>query len=141
MVSTDQLVVGPREPGNEAFGELLKQYRLQKRLTRAQAAERLGYTSEYLRLIERGKRTPVAGSMPLIFGVYDVNFSVVDGTLFVLDDATVEFTSRIQEARGDKPILVDPFEATRAQQIGQIIELLVEADEERLRRVYALLRS
>lgn len=136
----NELRVGPKEPDNEEFGELLQQFRLQKGLTRAQAAERVGFTSEYLRLIERGKRTPSFAHMALIFGVYDVYY-VTDGIRqFIIDETSIEFTSRIREARIKEapPIVV---EANRSQQIGQIIDLLVQADESKLRKVYRILRS
>lgn len=134
----DTLVVGPGEKDNEAFGELLERYRVQTGLTRAGASERLGFTSEYLRLIERGKRTPVFGSMPLIFSVYHVNYIVDADNSYVIEDMAIKFTSRIREPRREREDMRDP---NRAQQIAQIIELLVQADEEKLRHVYGVLRS
>lgn len=135
----DTLVVGPGETDNAAFGELLRRYRAQTGLSRAGAAERLGFTSEYLRLIERGKRTPVYGSMPLIFSIYHVNY-ITDGDSYVVDEVAITFTSRIREPRKEwnREEMPDP---NRAQQIAQIIELLVQADEKKLRRVYGILRS
>lgn len=135
----NDLVVGPKEPGNEEFGELLRTYRIQKGLTRKQAAERFGLTSEYLRLIERGKRTPAWGNMPLIFGVYDVPYVLVDEE-YVIDEVAIKFTSRIREARTkDEPKI--PPDPNRARQIAQIVELLVEADERTLRAVHSVLHS
>lgn len=131
------LVVGPRESDNEALGQILKMFRIQKGLSRARAAERLGFSSEYLRLIERGKRTPVWGSMPMIFGVYDVNY-VLAGELFIVDKITIKFTSRIRETRY-KIVSHPVIEPNRAQQITQIVELLVQADERKLRAVHRLL--
>jgi transcriptional regulator with XRE-family HTH domain len=141
MPYTD-LVVGPKEPGNEEFGHILRTYRIQKGLTRKQAAERFGFTSEYLRLIERGKRTPAWGNMPLIFGVYDVSYILVDEE-YVVDEASIKFTSRIREARSKEEPKTPgiPPDPNRAQQIAQIVELLVEADERALRAVHSVLRS
>jgi transcriptional regulator with XRE-family HTH domain len=139
MPQTD-LVVGPNEPDNEEFGKLLKQFRLQKGLTRLQAAQRCGFTSEYLRLIEHGKRTPAAGNMPLIFGVYDVAFTVVDNDFFVIEGASIKFSSRILEAR-KQDVPRNLREPTRAIQIGRIVELLMDADETKLRRIYQMLKN
>lgn len=135
----NELVVGPDEPGNEAFGILMKQFRIQVGLTRKQAAERLGFTSEYLRVIEVGKRTPAFENMPLIFGVYDVPF-VTDGKKqFIIEDVAIEFNSRTRRYNTDKtPRVIQ--NSHRAHQIGQIIELLVQADEHKLNVVHRLLR-
>src|SRR3954468_22900643 len=135
----NELVVGPKEPGNEEFGELLRTYRIQKGLTRKQAAERFGLSSEYLRLIERGKRTPAWGNMPLIFGVYDVPYVLV-GEEYVIDEIAIKFTSRIREARTKdepKPPHIPP-DPNRSRQIAQIVELLMEADERTLRAVHSV---
>jgi transcriptional regulator with XRE-family HTH domain len=133
--------VGPNEPDNVPFGDLLKRFRVQKGLTRAQAADRLAVTSEYLRLIERGKRTPAFGTMPLIFGIYDVHF-ITDGERYVIDEASIEFTSRIREGRqktttDEQHILVT---TNRARQIAEIVELLMTTDEATLRAVHNRLR-
>ena len=133
--------VGPDEPDNLAFGELLKKFRVQTGLTRAQAADRFAFTSEYLRLIERGKRTPAFGTMPLIFGVYDVSY-ITDGERYIIDEASIEFTSRIREGRrktelDERHILVT---SNRARQIAEIVELLMTADENTLRTVHNRLR-
>lgn len=139
----NELVVGPKEPGNEAFGILMQQFRVQLGLTRAQAAERLGFTSEYLRLIERGKRTPAFENMPLIFGVYDVPF-VTDGKKqFIIEDMSIQFNSRTRSYNRDGDAYETPEiirDSNRANQIGQIIELLVQADERKLNAVHRLLR-
>jgi transcriptional regulator with XRE-family HTH domain len=139
MPHNNDLVVGPKEPGNEEFGELLRQFRIQKGLTRKQAAERFGFTSEYLRLIERGKRIPAWGNMPLIFGVYDVSYVLI-GEQYLIDDVYIRFTSRIREARTKDEPKSQP-DPNRARQIAQIVELLVEADERTLRAVHSVLRS
>jgi len=109
------LVVGPgREADNGRFGELLERLRWKAGLSRADAADELGFSAEYLRLIEVGKRTPALGQMRNFLGVYGANgvvkrispagyrqdllvFDPLDGDDG--DPVIVEFTSRIREAR------------------------------------------
>jgi transcriptional regulator with XRE-family HTH domain len=109
------LVVGPgMEADNSRFGELLERLRWKAGLSRADAADKLGFSAEYLRLIEVGKRTPALGQMRNFLGVYDANGNVErispDGyrqDLLVFDPlhgddgdpVIIEFTSRIREAR------------------------------------------
>lgn len=131
------LVVGPRESDNETFGQFLKTLRIQKGLSRAQAAEKFGFSSEYLRLIERGKRTPTWGNMPMIFGVYDVNYVLVEEQ-FVVEKTAIEFTSRIRETR-HKIVSHAVPDLHRAQQIVQIVELLMQTDDRKLCAVHKLL--
>ena len=63
-------VVGPGEPDNSRFGELLEGLRWKAGLSRADAAAKLGLSSEYLRLIEVGKRTPALGQMRNLLDAY-----------------------------------------------------------------------
>jgi transcriptional regulator with XRE-family HTH domain len=109
------LVVGPgMDADNGRFGELLKRLRWKAGLSRADAAGKLGFSAEYLRLIEVGKRTPALGQMRNVLGVYGANGDVErispDGyrqDLLVFDPlhgddgdpVAIEFTSRIREAR------------------------------------------
>ena len=62
--------VGPGQPDNSRFGELLESLRWKAGLSRADAAAKLGLSSEYLRLIEIGKRTPALGQMRNLLYVY-----------------------------------------------------------------------
>src|SRR3954470_11715194 len=70
------LVVGPGEPGNHEFGELLERLRWKAGFSRADAADKLGLSVEYLRLIEVGKRTPALGQMRRFVSVYGANGEV-----------------------------------------------------------------
>src|SRR4051794_22818337 len=63
-------VVGPGEPDNSRFGELLEDLRRNAGLSRADAAAKLRLSSEYLRLIEIGKRTPALGQMRNLLDAY-----------------------------------------------------------------------
>src|SRR3954453_16553966 len=63
-------VVGPGERHNPRFGKLLEDLRWKAGLSRADAAAKLGLSSEYLRLIELGKRTPALGQMRNLLDAY-----------------------------------------------------------------------
>ena len=109
------LIVGPgMDVDNGRFGELLERLRWKAGLSRANAADKLGFSAEYLRLIEVGKRTPALGQMRNFLSVYGANGDVERITpagyrhdLLVFDPLNgddgdpviVEFTSRIREAR------------------------------------------
>jgi transcriptional regulator with XRE-family HTH domain len=108
------LVVGPGESDNSRFGELLERLRWKAGLSRADAAAKLGFSSEYLRLIEVGKRTPALGQMRNFLAAYGADGDVERVSpqgyrqdLLVFDPlhgddgepVTVEFKSRIREAR------------------------------------------
>jgi transcriptional regulator with XRE-family HTH domain len=106
------LIVGPGlESDNRRFGELLERLRRQARLSRADAAVKLGLSAEYLRLIEVGKRTPALGHMQNFLDAYGADAEVervMPGgdrpDLVVIDPLNgdpviVEFKSRIREAR------------------------------------------
>src|SRR4051794_5986401 len=64
------LVVGPGERDNRRFGELLEDLRRKAGLSRVDAAAKLELSSEYLRLIEIGKRTPALGQMRHLLNAY-----------------------------------------------------------------------
>src|SRR4051794_38552314 len=162
------LVVGPGQKHNSRFGELLESLRWKAGLSRADAAAILGLSSEYLRLIEVGKRTPALGQMRNLLDVYGAQGEVEtisregyrqDLAVFdPLDDdgeppIVVEFTSRIREAR--RRALGGPAdedenwqEATderpaesRAAEIGLVVSLLTRADDNTLRKVRGLLED
>lgn len=136
MSEPTHLMVGPDESDNAQFGVILRQFRTEAQLSRSQAANILGFSSEYLRLIERGKRTPALGSMGTIMSTYHVDHDIGAGYL-KFGDFFVEFTSRIQEARG-KPI--DTSIENRDMKIGQIVRLLAIADNAALHEVHKRLR-
>src|SRR4051812_129346 len=80
-------------------------------MSRADAAATLGFSVEYLRLIETGKRAPALGQMPHFLNAYHavggVRVPQPDGPptdLIVYlpphDPIFVKFRSRIREARG-----------------------------------------
>jgi transcriptional regulator with XRE-family HTH domain len=163
---TPDWVVGPGEPHNPHFGELLERLRWKAGLSRADAAAKLGLSSEYLRLIEAGKRTPALGQMRNLLDAYGargevqrregyrhdlVIFDPLDGEDG--DPVFVEFKSRIREARrkalGGPPdededwqhgTLERPDER-RAAEIGLVVTLLSRADDRTLRQVRKLLED
>lgn len=128
------MIVGPNSPDNEKFGRLLESLRQRVYLSRRDVAENLGITSEYLRLIERGKRTPALGLMPYFAVLYE-RTCLIDGNRVTLGRDVIEFTSRIREARGQK--LEDNI--GRTERIGQIVQLLDHVDDRTLEKVYSLL--
>src|SRR4051794_24938735 len=153
------LVVGPGQKHNSRFGELLESLRWKAGLSRADAAAKLGLSSEYLRLIELGKRTPALGQMRNLLDAYGAEGEVerispqgYRQDLAVLDPLNgdpvfVEFTSRIREARrralgGPADEDHDWQQATyehpaesRAAEIGLVVSLLTRADDNTLRKV------
>ena len=140
-------------------------------MTRADAAAKLGLSSEYLRLIEVGKRTPALGQIPNFMDAYGANAEVErvqpggdQPDLIVIDPLNdepvlVEFTSRIREARrialGGPPDEVDGQEdqdepkrwahgrksATRAAELGVVVSLLTRADDGTLRKIREMLEE
>jgi transcriptional regulator with XRE-family HTH domain len=156
-------VVGPGEPANSRFGELLEGLRWKAGLSRADAAAKLGLSSEYLRLIEVGKRTPALGQMRNLLDAYGAEGEVerispqgYRQDLLIVDPlsgdpVTVEFKSRIREARrralgGPAHEDEDRQQATyerpgesRAAEIGLVVCLLARADDNTLRKVRDLL--
>src|SRR3954452_14194811 len=104
--------VGPGAPNNGEFGELLERLRWKAGLSRADAAAKLGLSSEYLGLIEVGQRTPALGPMRNLLDAYGARGDVQrrEGyrhDLVIFDPVKgddgdplfVEFKSRIREAR------------------------------------------
>ncbi|WP_068276447.1 transcriptional regulator [Aldersonia kunmingensis] len=130
------------------------------------AAAQLGFSGEYLRLIEVGKRTPALGQMRKFLSVYgadgavepDPHGSRQDLILFdpINDDGDpifVEFNSRIREAR--RLVLGGPLEEeedwqetpheplsqNRAAELGVVVALLTRADDKTLRKVRKFLED
>ncbi|MGW0692806.1 helix-turn-helix domain-containing protein [Streptomyces sp. NPDC002738] len=162
------MVVGPGEADNSHFGELLERLRWKAGLSRADAAAKLGFSSEYLRLIEVGKRTPALGQMRNLLSVYGAVGAVEeispDGyrqDLLVFDPldgddgdpVIVEFTSRIREARrsalggfpdDDEDPRQTAYErptANRAAELGMVVSLVARADDATLRKIRKLLEE
>ena len=132
MSEPTRLVVGPGESDNEKFGDILRQLRMTKELSRAVAAARIGVSSEYLRLIEKGQRTPAAGLMPHLLRTYDVEF-LLGFQRVIFENHEVKFTSRIQEARQKKSSNSD---RVRNVLISEIVNLLATVDDDALYRIY-----
>ena len=163
------LAVGPGEPDNSRFGELLERLRLETGLSRADAAAKLGLSPEYLRLIEVGKRTPALGQMRnLLVRLRRAKvtskgsrlrgyrqdllvFDPLDGENG--DPVIVEFTSRIAKHDerhsgvpptrmrvGNGATYERPVES-RAAEVGLVVSLLIRADDNTLRKVRKLLED
>jgi transcriptional regulator with XRE-family HTH domain len=166
------LVVGPGESDNSRFGELLQRLRSKAGLSRADAAAKLGFSSEYLRLIEVGKRTPALGQMRNLLAAYGADGDVERVSpqgyrqdLLVFDPlrgddgdpVTVEFKSRIREARrralggpdkedGQQDLdqqtrVYDSPSASRAAELGAVVSLLTRADDSTLHKIRELLED
>ncbi|WP_421735723.1 helix-turn-helix transcriptional regulator [Cellulomonas sp.] len=163
------LVVGrDRDADNRSFGELLERLRWHAHLSRSDAAAKLGLSSEYLRLIEAGRRTPALGQMHNFLAAYGAEGEtqkVMPGgdrpDLIVLDPLNgepviVEFTSRIREARrtalggppedDETPLdeshrLDEGWTTRRAIELGIAVSLLVRADDATIRRVRQMLEG
>jgi transcriptional regulator with XRE-family HTH domain len=155
-------VVGPGEPDNARFGQFLEELRWKAGLARADAATKLGLSSEYLRLIEVGKRTPALGQMRKLLDAYGAEGDVEKVSpqgyrqdLIVIDPTTgdpriVEFKSRIREAR--RTALGGPIDDerhgtserpadARAAEIGRVVCLLTRADDDTLREIRRMLEA
>ena len=164
------MVVGPGlAADNQRFGQLLARLREHAGVSRADAAEALGVTSEYLRLIERGKRTPALGQMRSFIDAYRANGEVGKlqpggdtPDLIILDPldgepVIVEFKSRIREARRisvnarrsatgrggvNPPAPIGSGDAVnRAVELGIVVSLLTQADDATIREIRDLLEA
>ena len=123
------LTVGPNQEDNEKFGGLLHHFRDAVGYSRAEAAQRLGLSSEYVRMLERGERTAPIGRVRDILNHYEVDFVMDVRKMVINDEVEVEFTSRILEARNRE----HPRQLrNRAETLGEILALLIEADDELL---------
>lgn len=131
--------VGPKEADNEKLGALLLELRTRAGFSRATAAHRVEFSSEYLRLIERGVRTPVEGNLRLLLEMYKVDHTVEVGRV-IIDDVSIEFTSRIKEMRRKRDAQASSPVLSRTDRLGRIVELLFLSDDETLRDVHTRLR-
>lgn len=171
VVGGDPLEVGPGlDSDNRQFGELLTRLRRSADLSRADAATKLGFSAEYLRLIEVGKRTPALGQMRNLLDAYGAHGEVervMPGgdrpDLLVIDPLNgepviVEFKSRIREARRSAldgpPDDVDRQKdldqqrwdydrpsANRAAELGVVVSLLTRADDRTLRKIREMIED
>jgi transcriptional regulator with XRE-family HTH domain len=134
--------IGPGEGDNREFGAWMQALRHTAGLTRAEAANRLSLSSEYLRLIERGKRTPASGNMVRFCEVYELIGQREGSNSWLIEGKMITFTSRILEARqsnsDDSDISKMP---TRWETLGWIVDHLGDADELTLTRVQKLLKE
>lgn len=165
------LLVGPgRTADNRRFGGLLADIREHAGLTRAEVARALDLSTEYLRLIELGKRTPALGQMEGFLKAYRARGEVGslqpggarhDLMIFApYSDAptSVEFTSRIREARRSTvssprgvsdprrgsdfhELLSDDSSVSHAADLGFVVFLLARADHSTIRKVRDLLQA
>ena len=136
----EHLVVGPNEPDNEKFGELMQEFRMGMKLSRADAADKLNLSSEYIRLIEKGERVPAFGSMPKIFEAYGVKYGKLAINTWIIDDFEIEFTSRTLAARRESEDISETLTPNRHERIGRIVSLLSVADDETLLKVQQILK-
>lgn len=123
------ITVGPNEADNAKLGSMLMHCRRVAKLSRKEAAGRLDVSSEYIRLIEQGKRTPALGTAIKMFETYGQEYHVDEDSL-VVSGITVKFTSRIKEGRHHTP------ELSRDELLGRIMSLLVVADDDTIRKIY-----
>lgn len=171
LIVGEGLEVGPGlESDNRRFGGLLECLRKHAGLSRADAAAKLGFSAEYLRLIEVGKRTPALGQMRSFLDAYGADGEVervMPGgdrpDLLVIDPLNgdvviVEFKSRIREARrsalGNPPGMVDRQKdldlhkwvydspsPSRAAELGVLVSLLTRADDSTIRQIREILED
>lgn len=129
-------VVGPGEvSGNISLGEFLASLRVSANLTKPKVAEALDISLEYLRLLEKGRRSPALGLATKMFDFYGVQYSRNDSEVLV-GNVTIKFISRIKEARQKDQV----SDSTRDELIGQIVKLLVITDDDTLRKIYSQLK-
>jgi len=123
------LIIGPNEPDNVKFGEIVHGFRNNIQLSRSEIANRLGVSSEYMRLIERGERTPALGTAIKLFDIYAIPYKV-NKSHIIFENTAVKFTSRIKEFRHDLP------KKSRDEMIIEIISFLITADDETLKKIF-----
>lgn len=136
--------VGPDEdwPNNKTFGERLALWRQLKNFSRAQAAQRLNLSPEYIRLIEHGLRTPAEGHMMHILDLYGIEYVYADKR-WVVGNEAFEFTSRIRDRRAPDAGLPPsrPGAMGKHELLGHILERLSKADKATLLDVQNFLDS
>jgi transcriptional regulator with XRE-family HTH domain len=136
---TQEWFVGPGEDDNEVFGDWLRELRHTAGLTRAEAAAELKFSSEYIRLIERGKRTPASTNMRDICDTYEVVSQKLGINVWLVEDKTIVFTSRILESSRPGNGIEIPKVENRLETLGWIVDHLSGAEGLTLARVKKLL--
>lgn len=131
------LTVGPGEPDNEKFGSLLWEFRTKLSLSRVKVADHIGVSSEYVRMMEQGKRTPALWTAVKILEFYEVGYTVrVTHSQLFFNNISVKFTSRIKNARYSSPSTRDSI-SIRSQLLGEIVEFLAVADDDILKKIHS----
>lgn len=138
-----RMKVGPGQADNVRFGILLRRLRDAAKFTRAEACSAVGISNEFLRLIEKGKRTPAAGTARIMLQEYGVPFDVRStNNKYVIETQgyLVEFTSRIQESRSTSTEeLRKVIDISRNERLGRIVRHLITADDDTLDMIYGML--
>lgn len=128
------LTVGPNEPDNAKFGQILEDIRRSIPFSRSAAATRMGVSSEFVRAIERGTRIPAQDTFLKMLEVYGIQCHR-NKSLVIFRNISVEFTSRIKERRnGSLPVVFN-----RDELLGQIVSSLIGADDDTLKKVHKIL--
>ena len=130
------MTIGPDEEDNPIFGQFLCDLRTSKRLSRAEAARRIYVSSEYIRLIERGERSPALGTAIKMFDIYGLPY-IQERSHLHFENTSVNFVSRIKEARHKD----SKIPTSRDEMIGQIVKFLVVVDDDTLNKIYSELES
>lgn len=139
-MSTIEWFVGPGEEDNVEFGDWLRDLRRTAGLSRAEAATRLDFSAEYIRLLERGRRTPAAENMGRICDAYEVINQKLGPNVWLIDDKTIVFTSRILVTSRPNANGIDLSKIeNRLEILGWIADNLGSADELTLAKVKRLL--
>lgn len=71
----------PRSPYHAIFGQAVKAFRAEKKLTQAQVAERMGVPATFISDIERGVRNPSLSTMLALADALNT------GLVFIVDRA------------------------------------------------------
>lgn len=137
--STEEWFIGPGEEDNKVFGDWLRELRHTAGLTRVEAAAKLNFSSEYIRLMERGKRTPASENMGQICETYEVISQKLGANIWLINDKTIVFTSRVLASSRPNNGIDVPKVENRLETLGWIADNLPGADELTLAKVKRLL--
>lgn len=107
MSNTRVLTVGPGSDDNKEFGKWMLFFRNQKKMTRTKSGASIGVTSEYIRLMENGKRTPALYTAIKLLEVYGISYYLnTRKSQLVVESMVFVFTSRIKNSRNESRIRV-----------------------------------